>query len=134
MNIGLAHDPGIRRIAARILLIQIVATLVVALLCYGLWGARHGFSALAGGAIGVVANLYMTLAALRTGGGPGQVLGRLALGQLVKIGLTVAMFVTVARTGKAVWPPLIVAYIATLVVFWAVPAMSGPRLPPRSRG
>lgn len=123
-----------RRLAGRILLVQSTATVVVALLCFGLWGAPHGYSALAGGTIGVLANLYMTLAALRTGGGPGQVLGRLALGQLVKIGLTVAMFVTVARTGKAVWPPLIAAYIATLVVFWAVPAMTGPRVPPRSRG
>ena len=44
-------------------------------MCYGLWGARHGASALAGGSIGCIANLYMTLTALRPGGGAGLVLG-----------------------------------------------------------
>ena len=103
-------------------------------MCYGLWGSRHGASALAGGSIGCIANLYMTLTALRPGGGAGLVLGRVLLGQLVKVALTVAMFIAVARTGKAAWPPVIATYVATLVVFWVVPAMAGPRLPPRSRG
>jgi F0F1-type ATP synthase assembly protein I len=128
------REPDIRRLAARILLAQVAVTIALAVLCYGLWGARHGASALAGGAIGFIANLYMTLTALRPGGGAGLVLGRVLLGQFVKVALTVAMFVAVARTGKAVWPPIIATYVATLVVFWAVPAMAGPRLPPRSRG
>ncbi|MGE0582600.1 MAG: ATP synthase subunit I [Steroidobacteraceae bacterium] len=126
--------PDIRRIAARILLAQVAVTIVFAAACYGLWGTRHGASALAGGSIGFIANLYMTLSALRPGGGAGLVLGRVLLGQFVKVALTVAMFIAVARTGKAVWPPIIATYVATLVVFWAVPAMAGPRLPPRSRG
>jgi ATP synthase protein I len=128
------REPDIRRLAARILVAQAVVTVALAALCYSLWGARHGASALAGGSIGLIANLYMTLAALRTGGGAGMVLGRVLLGQFVKVALTVGMFVAVARTGKAVWPPVIATYVATLVVFWAVPAMAGPRLPPRSRG
>ena len=74
------------------------------------------------------------LTALRPGGGAGLVLGRVLLGQFVKVALTVAMFIAVARTGKAAWPPVIATYVATLVVFWVVPAMAGPRLPPRSRG
>jgi F0F1-type ATP synthase assembly protein I len=124
---------GIWHLAARILFAQAAVTIAAAALCYGVWGARHGASALAGGSIGVIANLYMTLAALRQGGGAGVVLGRILIGQFVKIALTVAMFVAVARTGKAAWPPLIATYVATLVVFWAVPAMAAPRLPPRSR-
>lgn len=108
-------------------------TVALAAVCYGLWGARYGASALAGGSIGCIANLYMTLTALRPGGGAGLVLGRVLLGQFVKVVLTVAMFIAVARTGKAAWPPVIATYVATLVVFWVVPAMAGPRLPPRSR-
>ncbi|MBV6417859.1 MAG: hypothetical protein CMLOHMNK_02635 [Steroidobacteraceae bacterium] len=126
--------PDVRRLAARILLGQVAITVVFAALCYGIWGARHGASALAGGSIGFIANLFMTLTALRPGGGAGLVLGRVLLGQFVKVALTVAMFVAVARTGKAAWPPVIATYVATLVVFWAVPAMAGPRLPPRSMG
>jgi ATP synthase protein I len=127
------RDADTRRIAARILLAQATATLGIAALTTAAWGERHGLSALAGGAIGVIANLYMTLVALRPGGGAGQVLVRLYVGQAVKVGLTVAMFVAVARGGWAAWPPLIAAYVATLVVFWAVPAFAAPRLPPRSR-
>ncbi len=126
--------PDIRRLAVRILFAQVAVTIVLAALCYGVWGVRHGASALAGGSIGFIANLYMSLTALRPGGGAGMVLGRVLLGQFVKVALTVAMFVAVARTGKAVWPPIIATYVATLVVFWAVPAMAGPRLPPRSKG
>ncbi|MGD9598766.1 MAG: ATP synthase subunit I [Steroidobacteraceae bacterium] len=127
-----ASDVG--RLAARILIAQVAITVILAALCYGVWGVRHGESALAGGSIGFIANLFMTLTALRPGGGAGLVLGRVLLGQFVKVALTVAMFVALARTGKAVWPPVIATYVATLVVFWVVPVLAGPRLPPRSMG
>jgi len=130
----LARDPDMRRLAARILLVQMAATLVIAALCLLIWGLRHGLSALAGGSIGVIANLYMTMTALRPGRGAGQILGRLAFGQMMKIGLTVALFVIVARTGWAAWPPLVTAYIATLVVFWFVPAYAATRMSPPTQG
>ncbi|HNR23240.1 MAG TPA: ATP synthase subunit I [Steroidobacteraceae bacterium] len=129
-----SREPDIRRVAAWILVVQVAVTLAAAALCLAAWGSRHGGSALAGGSIGVIANLYMTLATLRRGGGAVLVLSRFLIGQFVKVGLTVAMFIIVARTGRAVWPPLIATYVATLVVFWAVPAIAAPRLPPRSRG
>ncbi len=129
-----SREPDIRRLAARILLVQGAVTLAAAALCFAAWGLRYGASALAGGSIGVIANLYMTLATLRRGGSAGLVLSRLLIGQFVKVGLTVAMFIVVARAGWAAWPPLIATYVATLVVFWAVPAMAAPRPPPRSRG
>jgi hypothetical protein len=73
-----------------------------------------------GGAIGTIANLYMTVASLRVSRSAGGALGRMLLGQLFKIGFTVAAIVIVARTGKAAWPPLLVTYAATLLAFWAV--------------
>jgi F0F1-type ATP synthase assembly protein I len=121
----LTRDPDTRRIAARILLAQVAATIVLAALCGVVWGTRHGASALAGGAIGLAANLFMTLMALRPVRSPGGALGRLLLGQFAKVGLTVALFVIVARTGKAAWPPLLVAYGATLMAFALVPLVSG---------
>lgn len=128
------RDPEMRRLAARILFAQVATTLVLAALCWVLWGARHGESALTGGAIGVVANLFMTVTALRPSGSAGAALGRMLFGQFLKVAVTVALVVIVARTGRVAWPAFIATYVATLVVFWLVPALSAPRLPPRSRG
>jgi ATP synthase protein I len=118
----LTRDPEIRRIAARILLAQAAATLLISGACLGLWGSAHALSALWGGGIGLIANMYMTLAALRPAASAGSVLSRLFVGQFVKVALTVALFVIAARSDQARWPPLLVAYIATLVAFWVVPA------------
>ncbi|MDR2215519.1 MAG: ATP synthase subunit I [Nevskiaceae bacterium] len=117
-------DPASRTLAARILLWQAAVTAVIALICYIGWGARPGLSALAGGGIGVLANLFMTLTALRPSSSAAGALGRLLLGQFMKVAVTVVLFVLVARTGKVVWPALLVAFIAPLVVFWFVPALA----------
>ena len=128
------RDPDSSRLARRILTAQALTSVVLALLGGALFGVRTGLWVLAGGAIGTVANLYMTLAALRSvGGNAGLALRRLFTGQFVKVGLTVLLFYAAARRGDVVWPALIVGYIATLIVFWALPAMAAPKLPPRSR-
>jgi F0F1-type ATP synthase assembly protein I len=120
----LTRDPDIRRLAARILLAQAAATIILAAVLYGIRGPQHGGSALAGGAIGLVANLAMTLTGLRPARSAAGALGRLFFGQFAKVGLTVALFVIAARTGKVVWLPFLVAYLATLVAFWLVPTMA----------
>lgn len=127
------REPPIRRVALRILAWQSVATVALAAGCAATFGSRAALSALAGGVIGTLANLYMTFAALRAAGSPGQALVRLYVGQFMKVVLTVAMFLAVARQPWVAWPALIGGYIATLAVFWLVPVLSGPRLPPRSR-
>lgn len=119
----LTSDPDTRRTAGRILLWQTGAVTAIAVICYALFGLGSGASALIGGAIGVIANAFMTVTALRSTRSPGGALGRLLFGQLLKVALTVAFFVIVARDGRAHWPSLLVAYLATMVVFWMVPAM-----------
>lgn len=114
----LSRDPATRRLAARILLAQAVSTAVLAAASLALWGGRHGLSALAGGAIGLVAQLYMTLTVLRPTRSAGGALTRLIVGQLVKVGLTAALFVLVGRTGKVAWMPLLAAYVAALMMVW----------------
>jgi hypothetical protein len=42
-------------------------------------------------------------------------------GQLLKVGVTVMGLLIVAKGGWANWPALLIAYGATLVVFWFVP-------------
>lgn len=120
-------DSDIRPIAVRILAWQAGIGVVIAAVCLALWGRHAGVSALAGAAIGIVANLYMTLKALRPKRSARAALGALYMGQLVKVALTVALFVTAARLPGLVWPALLVAYIATLVVFWWVPFRMAPR-------
>ena len=111
----------------RILAWQVGVGVLIAAVCLVLGGVPAGVSALAGAAIGTIANLYMTLKALRPARTPGAALGALYMGQLVKVALTVGMFLAVARQPGLVWPALLVAYIATLVVFWWVPFRMAPR-------
>ena len=128
-----SSDPQIRRLAGRILLWQAVVTLVLAALVAVIAGRSSGLSALTGGLIGLIANLYMTLAALRPARTAGFAFGRLLVGQFVKVLLTVGMFLAVAQRKDVVWPAVLAGYVATLVVFWVVPVLAAPSLPPRSK-
>jgi len=128
-----SSDPQTRRLAVRILLWQAAVTTVLGALV-ALWaGSNTGVSVVTGGLIGLIANLYMTVAALRPARSAGFAFGRLLVGQFVKVLLTVGMFLAVAQRGDAVWPAVLAGYIATLVVFWLVPALAAPNLPPRSK-
>ena len=118
----------IRPLASRILLVQTGAGAAVALVCLLVWGRYACVSALAGAGTGVAANLYMTFKALQPARTPRRALGQLYLGQLVKVGLTVALFMLAARLPHLVWPALLIAYAATLVVFWWVPMIAAPRM------
>lgn len=120
----IARDAEIRRIAARILVAQAASTIVIAAVCFAFWGKLHGVSALVGGLIGLTANAWMTLMTLRAVPSATGALGRLMFGQVVKVMLTVGLLLVVARGGWANWPALLIAYAATLVVFWFVPVLS----------
>jgi F0F1-type ATP synthase assembly protein I len=117
-------DPASRTLAARILLWQAAVTVALAVICWFGWGARTGLSALAGGGTGVLANLFMTLTALRPSASAAGALGRILLGSFMKVAVAATLFVIAARTGKVVWPAMLVAFIATLVVFWLVPVLA----------
>ena len=123
-----AGDGGIRRIAMRILMAQAATTILIAAVCALAWGTTHAKSALAGGLIGLIANAFMTLSALRPTASAAGALGRLMFGQLVKVMVTVGLLAIVARGGWANWPALLAAYAATLLMFWFVPTwMHRPR-------
>jgi ATP synthase protein I len=123
-----AGDGGIRRIAMRILMAQAATTILIAAVCALVWGRTHATSALAGGLIGLIANAFMTLSALRPTASAAGALGRLMFGQLMKVMVTVGLLAIVARGGWANWPALLSAYAATLLMFWLVPTwMHRPR-------
>jgi ATP synthase protein I len=126
----IARDGGIRRTAARILMAQAAITILIAAVCALIWGRTHAMSALAGGLIGLIANVFMTLSALRPTASAAGALGRLMFGQLVKIAVTIGALLIIARGGWANWPALLIAYAATLVMFWFVPTWDlRPRRP-----
>lgn len=126
----IARDAETRRTAARILMAQAATTIVMAGLCALLWGRAQALSALAGGGTGLLANLFMTLSALRPAASPAGALGRVLLGQFMKVAVTVVLFVVAARTGKVVWPAMLAGYAATLLIFWIVPVLgTRPRRP-----
>ena len=129
-----SSDSDIRPLASRILLVQTGAGAAVALVCLLVWGRYACFSALAGASTGVTANLYMTFKALRPARTPRRALGQLYLGQLVKVALTVALFMLASRMPHVSWTALLSAYLATLVVFWWVPFAAAPRTRIGSRG
>jgi ATP synthase protein I len=122
-----SRDDDIRPLAARILLTQVGMGVVVALACWIVWGVRAGSSALAGAAIGVIANLYMTSTALRPALTAHGALVRLYVGQAIKVALTLGLFFVASRFAGVVWPALLAAYAATLAVFWWVPFAASRR-------
>ncbi|MCC7462661.1 MAG: ATP synthase subunit I [Gammaproteobacteria bacterium] len=111
--------------ALRILAWQAGIGVLIAAVCLALWGAPAGVSALAGAAIGIIANLYMTLGALQPRRSAKAALGALYFGQLVKVVLTIVGFLAIARVEGLVWPALLAAYVAVLAMFWWVPFRMG---------
>ena len=120
-----SSDFATRPLAHRVLLLQSLSGLAVALVCLAGWG-RNGFiSALAGAVTGVIANLYMTFRALAPARTAQAALGRLYFGQLTKVIVSVALFVAafvwLPKAGvRVVWPALLLAYLATLAANWWV--------------
>ncbi|MFT3906638.1 MAG: ATP synthase subunit I [Steroidobacteraceae bacterium] len=106
---------------------QCAVTLFLGFACLALWGRSVGASSLAGGSIGLIANLYMTLNALRVTHSAGAALSRLLMGQLIKVVLTIGLFLVMAKMPWLSWPALLLSYLATLVVFWWVPLFAAPR-------
>ncbi len=122
-----SRDADIRPLAARILITQGGLGGAVALACWLVWGGRSGSSALAGAAIGVIANFYMTSTALKPTRTARGALTRLYVGQAIKVALTVTLFCAASRDARVSWPALLAAYAATLAAFWWVPFAAGER-------
>jgi ATP synthase protein I len=115
---------------------QVVITVVAALLCFAVWGRIAGLSALVGGGISVVA--CAALAIFGFGAPAGATAERVArmfyVGEGVKLGVTVTLFVVVFLTMQVSFAALFGAYIATLFVYWialanALPPLSGKTSP-----
>lgn len=100
--------------------LQLAVTLLAAMVATLTGGPHAGYSALLGGLINVVASFYMARRVFAGGlaAGPRAWFARLWLGEIIKFGLTVALFALAIAVLKAAFLPLILAYMATYVAYW----------------
>jgi ATP synthase protein I len=122
--------PQARRLAASVVLGQVVVTFIAAGLCFAVWGIVPGFSALVGGGISVIASTALWLFAFsgRQGAAPEAVARRFYVGEATKLAVTVALFVLAFVTMKISFGAFFGAYIATLFVYWVALANALPPL------
>lgn len=111
-----------RRQAVIIVLAQVLATLLTALLFGVLVNKQSAGSAVAGGGIGVLATAYMAFAVLRDRSGPGaaamQMMMRFVTGWAIKVMLTLGLLLVVFNSPALRPLPVLVAYVVVNVVYW----------------
>ena len=122
--------PQARRLAASVVLGQIVVTVVAAAICFAVWGRTAGLSALVGGGISAIASAVLAVIGFASpaGSDPERVARAFYVGEGTKLAVTVALFVVVFVTMKVSFPALFGAYIATLFVYWIALANALPPL------
>jgi F0F1-type ATP synthase assembly protein I len=127
---GVAIDlPKARRFALRVGAGQSVVTVIVAILSWALAGPNGARSALLGGGIGTVANLAMALLSFgsRSGSDAQYAMRAFLVGEAVKLGLVIVLFVVVLKLLKVSPATLFAAYVATFFVYWIALASALPR-------
>ena len=121
---------GYKSIAYRIVLAQLGIALIFAAVCLAAWGKSTTVAALAGGAIGVVTNLYVAFRVFGNGAvrpAP-QVLRRFYSAEAVKFALTLGLFALGIGVLKLNALPLLGGYGLTLVVYWLALLPTRPKL------
>ena len=128
--------PQARRLAASVVLGQVVVTLVAAAICFAVWGRLTGLSALAGGGISTLASAALALIGFASpaGADADRIARAFYVGEAAKVALTVVLFVVVFVTMKVSFAALFGTYIATLFVYWialanALPSLSAKAAP-----
>ncbi len=96
---------------------QLLVTAIIAGLMWLAGGTNWATSALAGGLIGLVTNLWQALRMLRIAGTePEKFLGNLYLSEFIKAVLTVALFIFAIKVFQVELVPTISGYAACFVV------------------
>jgi len=122
--------PQARRLAASVVLGQVVVTSVAAVICFAVWGRVAGLSALVGGGISVMASAALAFFGFSApADAPADlVMRKFYVGEATKLAVTVVLFVVVFVTMKVSFAALFGAYIATLFVYWIALANALPPL------
>ena len=118
---GVAIDlPTARRFALRVVAAQAVVTVIVALLSWALAGPNGARSALLGGGIGTVANLAMALLSFgsRSGADAHYAMRAFLVGEAVKLGLVVVLFVVVLKVAMTPKTRCFSCALSCACAFW----------------
>ena len=107
---------------------QLLLTFAVAGLMAWVGGMDWFRSALAGGGIGILAGLYQALRMLSVDASehPERYMGSVYGSEALKIVLTVALFIAAIKVLNVELVPVMVAYAATLSVYWAALSTNFP--------
>lgn len=106
--------------------LQVAVVVVLALLVGAVWSREAALSLTYGGAAVIVPNaLFAVRLALHRGRSPESYPVVFFLGEIVKIGLTVALLVWAAKSMPQLrWPPLVAGLIAALHAPFLVPLVA----------
>ena len=118
--------PRASRLAFSAVRVQVITTLVVAVLSLVAGGRTAAASALFGATVAWVTTLYASRRASVPEHTVGAALRRVMVGEFIKVLATIALFGVAARVPHLVWPALLCGYAAALVASW-VPLMVGGR-------
>lgn len=104
----------------RVLALQMMITLAVAVLALGLADLRAALSALLGGSVNLIATGYFAFRvfALGQGSTAHQIATAFYIGEAIKIVLTGALFTVILVWLDVALLPLFLAYAATMLAFW----------------
>lgn len=118
----------LRRAAYLLAAGQAALTLVIAAAAGWLGTAGSARSALAGGAIGVLAGLYQALRMFSVSAADDPVRFQRAVyvGEAMKILITAVLFILAIRVMKPQFLPMMGAYAATFLVYWAALGLGYP--------
>lgn len=108
-----------RRTVQRILLVQFGLAGVLGAGFWVLGGGQAGYSALTGGLISAIASwVFARFVFAGEQGSSGRFLRRVMLGELLKLGVVVIMFVVAITVLELAFLPLISAFAVTLLTYW----------------
>lgn len=99
-------------VVSKLSLIQLIITLILTGVVYSFWGMISGASALIGGLICVVSNLFFAgrLFVGKQTGDPKQILRQFYRSEALKIAFVIAMFIMVFTLVNVKFLPFILAY------------------------
>lgn len=111
-----------RKETQRIFAIQLLITLFAVTVSLIFIDGRAAYSAGVGGGINIITTAYFASKVFSAGPGSSaaQIARKLFVGEIVKIGLTVILFVIALTWLNVAFLPLFLTYMVTLLAYWLV--------------
>lgn len=124
-NSGSLTSEG-RRIAKRVIQVQAIAALVLVVLMAMIYGKSGAATAFAGACIGLLPNIVFARYMFRFGGAraASQVVQSFYLGEMVKMLLTIVLFIIAFVMLNGPWLPLFAVFVAITVLQWITPFLN----------